>query len=45
MKGLPSALCIWKRLILEYQPLLLRCFDSSGNKTSNPLERFSTGKI
>src|SRR2546427_11112503 len=29
---------------MKYQPLLLRSFHSSGNKTSNPLERLSTGK-
>jgi hypothetical protein len=29
---------------MEYQPLLLRRFDSTGNITSNPLERLITGK-
>src|SRR5215510_4250570 len=29
-------------IVLEYQPLLLRCLDCTRNKASNPLERFST---
>src|SRR6266581_8916872 len=28
-------------VVLEYQPLLLRCFYRTGNKTSNPLESLS----
>ena len=42
MRGLPSVLCPLQRIVLEYQPLLLRCFDSTGDIASNPLEGLSS---
>ena len=44
MREFPSALCILRLLVMEYQPLLLRRFDSTGDIVSHPLERFLTSK-
>ena len=44
MRGLPSALYPLPLLVMEYQPLLLRGFDSTGNKASDSLKSLSTRK-
>ena len=42
IREFPLPLCLLRLLLIEYPPLLLRCFDSTGNKTSNPLKSLST---
>ena len=44
MRELPSPLRPLKLIVMEYPPLLLRRFHSTGDITSNPLERFSPRK-
>jgi hypothetical protein len=43
MRGLLSAMYLL-RFIIEYQPLLLRCLDSTGDIVSHQLESLSTRK-
>ena len=45
MREFPSVLCPLRLLVMEYQPLLFRCFHSTGNKTSHPLKSLSSRKI
>jgi hypothetical protein len=37
MRKFPSILRTVSLLVIQYQPLLRRCFDSTGNKASPPL--------
>jgi hypothetical protein len=45
MQEFPWPLCSLRRAVIEYQPLLLWCFDCMRHRASHPLESLMSREI